>query len=189
MQLPGLASHLQGTNGPVVGYMGAISQWFDLEAIRILAEKHPDWRFVLLGPVQIDIRSVQDLNNVWFLGKKEYRHLPLYAEKFDVATIPFKINRLTKAVNPVKIYEYFALGKPVVSSRLPELEQFENLCSLADNTEDFVLKVEKALANLQSSDTRISNDTITMRKNVAKENTWERRCEEIYSIICQKKKI
>ena len=171
-------------DGPVIGYIGAISNWFDVNAIRVLAESHPSWRFVLLGPVGKKGNLVKNSANVHFLGVKGYSLLPAYVEQFDIATIPFELNDLTKAVNPVKVYEYFALGKTVVATRLPELTKFEDVCYLADSSSDFVSKVETAILDLQNSDQPALARVGASRRNIAINNAWQKRVESIYSVIC-----
>jgi hypothetical protein len=172
--------------GPIIGYAGAISNWFDIDAIHILATKHSDWRFVLIGPVKININSLKRLPNVSFLGIKEHSILPAYINKFDIATIPFKNNELTRDVNPVKIYEYFALGKTVVASNLPELQKFRDICYLADDTDDFVSKVEAAVQDLGTCNSSFLSELKTKRRNVALENSWRQRAEKIRTAICIK---
>ncbi len=123
---------LKDINGPIIGYYGAIAEWFDTELIVHCAMEHPDWNFVLIGStVGCDTSSLEKLKNVHLLGEKPYKELPLYLYHFDVCTIPFKINPLTLATNPVKFYEYLSSGKPVVTVRLPELEPYADLCYLA----------------------------------------------------------
>lgn len=173
--------------GPIVGYVGAISNWFDIKVIQILAEKHPDWRFVLIGPVNINVGSLKNIKNVHFLGVKEYSLLPSYVNQFDIAIMPFKLNELTKAVNPIKVYEYFALGKMVVATRLPELEKFSDACSLADSSSDFISKVEIAVDDVLNMNQLALSNLETQLKNIALDNSWQLRAESIYTIITAEK--
>ncbi|MEG3072228.1 MAG: glycosyltransferase [Candidatus Syntrophopropionicum ammoniitolerans] len=115
---------LQTLQGPVVGYVGAISAWFDQEMLAAAAHAHPEWSFVLVGPVDTDVSLLDSLPNVRLTGHKPYSVLPAYLKGFDVTVIPFKINALTTGVNPVKLYEYLAAGRPIVSSDLPEVRAF-----------------------------------------------------------------
>ena len=155
--------------GPVVGYYGAIAEWFDNELVEYLANERPDWRFVLIGHTfGSDISRLESLPNVQFLGEKPYAELPNYLCGFDVCIIPFRLTPLIKATHPVKFYEYLAAGKPVVSSRLTELEPFKDLCYLADDKDDFLKKVEKALDE-------DGKDLKDKRMEFAKEHTWDER--------------
>src|SRR5262249_14601622 len=128
-------SHFQqipGGRKKVVGYAGSLDEWFDAEAVRKAAEQHPDCQFVLLGRIEDKrILELESLPNVKFFGEIPYSRLPVYMAEFDVGLIPFLVTPLTLATNPIKLYEYFSCGIPVVSSRLPEVEQFGGLAYFA----------------------------------------------------------
>jgi len=109
---------------PVIGYYGAIADWFDIDLIVWCARRHPKWNFVLIGASDgCDIAEAASLPNVTFLGEKPYGELTHYLYAFDVCLIPFKVVDLTRATNPVKVYEYLCAGKPVVATDLPELRR------------------------------------------------------------------
>ena len=110
------------------------------------------------------------------LGKKDYPVLPTYLKAFDVAVIPFKINDLTTGVNPVKLYEYLAAGKPVVSSKLPEVLPFAPAVKLASTPAEFVAQVEEALADNTPAG-------VAERVALAEENSWENRAEVMSNAI------
>src|SRR5690606_5429016 len=127
-------AELAGLRSPIIGYFGAISEWFDFDLVRHAARAHPEWTFVLIGstfgaPPHDDLVRAP---NVRFLGEKPYGALPSYLARFDVATIPFRLTPLIEATSPVKFFEYLAAGKPVVASRLPELVPHARLVELAD---------------------------------------------------------
>jgi GT2 family glycosyltransferase/serine/threonine protein kinase len=158
---------------PVIGYYGAIAEWFDAEAISAAARRHPEWSFVLIGHVMgADLLDLPKLPNVHFLGEKPYAELPTYLAAFDICTIPFVITELTKATHPVKLFEYLAAGKPVVSRDLPELGPYSDLVALYSKPDQFVNLLEESL----SED---SPDHVASRKEVARQNTWEDRYEKI----------
>ena len=108
---------------PVAGYYGALAKWFDYGLLAELARQRPDWNFLLIGPMYDDSLSGSDVlkrDNVVWLGPRPYESLPAYLQLFDVAMIPFQINEVTLATSPLKLYEYFAAGKPVVTTPMPE---------------------------------------------------------------------
>lgn len=155
---------------PIIGYYGAISDWFDMELIAYCASVRPEWNFVLIGSILgADLHRVKALNNVHFLGEIPYAELPGYLAYFDVCTIPFKLIPLTLATNPVKFYEYLSAGKPVVSINLPELIPYETDCYLAKNPEEFLSQIESALTD---KDDPI---LIARRLDLARKNSWEAR--------------
>jgi len=168
----GKLDHLR--NKPIIGYYGAISEWFDISLVEYLARSKPDYNFVLIGSTWGgDITEVEKLPNVYFLGEKEYKTLPGYLFYFDVCLIPFKLIPLTMATNPVKFYEYISSGKPVVSVDLPELKQYENICYIAENYEQFLGCIEKALNEKEDK------NLIEARIEVAKGNSWNERFKQI----------
>jgi GT2 family glycosyltransferase/glycosyltransferase involved in cell wall biosynthesis len=132
---------------PTVGYFGAISEWFDFELLRHAASAHPEWDFLLIGSTwgAADHRDLAARANVHFLGEKPYESLPAYLSRMDACVIPFRITPLTRATNPVKLYEYFAAGKPVVASPLPEIESHRDLIEIAATPETFTVALERAL--------------------------------------------
>ena len=119
---------------PIAGYYGALARWFDYELLRETARLRPDWSFVLIGPDHDGslARSKLDrLPNVHWLGPRPYLALPGYLHRFDVATIPFAINDITLATSPLKLYEYFAAGRPVISTPMPECAAFAEVSDRA----------------------------------------------------------
>lgn len=159
-------SRLSEIPKPVVGYYGAIADWFDLDLMIQVARSRPQYSFVLIGQVhQLDVSALKALPNTHLLGEKPYRELPGYLKGFDVCTLPFRMNRLTNAVDPVKVYEYLSQGKPVVSAPLPELAPLSELLYFAQGLEEFSSQIDRALAG---------QDAALERKRVAfaSENTW-----------------
>ena len=154
---------------PIVGYFGAIAPWFDVELLARVASRRPDCSFVVIGGVfDVDIDSLTKLPNVHFLGQQPYARMPAYLRDFDVCMIPFVVNEITAATDPVKFYEYISHGKPVVSTHMPELEPFADLLYLADDEEDFLRKLDLALAE--------NDDALRARRiDVARANTWPAR--------------
>ncbi len=162
---------------PVIGYYGAISEWFDAEAVRLAALERPAWSFVLVGDCWgAHLDRLRRLPNVHLLGEKPYSALPSCLSGFDVCTIPFLITPLTSSTNPVKLYEYFSTGKPVVASALPELESLGDLVSLYRDPVEFARCIESALAN-------DSADKQHRRREYARSNTWSQRYREMSAAI------
>lgn len=158
---------------PMAGYFGALDDWFDVDAIRLCAAKRPDLRFQLIGRISNErVRRLDKLPNVQLMGEVPYGRLPEMLANFDVALIPFQRTPLTLAANPIKLYEYFAGGVPVVSAALPEVEMFGSLVYLAQTPEEFAARVDQALVEA-------GTDRKDRRKVTARENTWESRAVEL----------
>ena len=130
---------------PVIGFYGLIADWVDLELFRFLAVSRPQWSFALIGRTQTDVGRLQGLPNVHLLGRKDYQLLPAYCKGFDVAVLPFVINDLTNAANPLKLREYLAAGLPVVASAIPEVEKLDGLVAIGRTPMEFLAQIEAVL--------------------------------------------
>lgn len=173
-----VAPELAVVEGPVIGYYGAISDWFDVKLVEALAKRRTDWTFVLIGHTfGCDTSAIEQLPNVLLLGEKPYEQLPSYLHRFDAAIIPFLQNDLTRATNPVKLYEYLSAGKPVISTYLPELENVAaGLTSIADTPEAFEHAIDQAL---QEDDA----EKAEIRQAYALTQTWTDRYQELHQTI------
>ncbi len=135
---------------PIVGYVGSVAGWLDYELIADVARAMSDFSFVFVGPAEHEQR-VQQLRrslNIFWLGRKSYDDVPAYIQGFDVCMIPFRRGEIAETTNPVKVFEYFALGKPVVSTSLHELKAFERegLVYFGDEPAAFAAAVKRACA-------------------------------------------
>jgi GT2 family glycosyltransferase/glycosyltransferase involved in cell wall biosynthesis len=138
---------LAETTHPIVGYFGAIADWFDVDLLAAVARARPGYSFVLLGGAfGVDLDPLKALPNVSILGQQPYATMPQYLYHFDACIIPFKINKTTEATDPVKLYEYLSAGKPVVSVRLPEVEPYAEHVYLAGSAAEFVQQLDRAVA-------------------------------------------
>jgi glycosyltransferase involved in cell wall biosynthesis len=156
---------------PRLGFFGLIRDWVDLDLLAEVARRRPDWHLVLIGDSAIDLSPYQSLPNMHFLGRKPYAELPAYCQEFDVGLVPFRINELTKAVNPIKLREYLAAGLPVVSTPLPEAKLCGSLVESADEPESFAAAVAKTLAG--------GTACRTSRSATMRTETWPEKVDEI----------
>jgi glycosyltransferase involved in cell wall biosynthesis len=170
--------------GPVVGYIGAIAEWVDLALVRDIARLRPGWSVVLVGPAfsgaisgdSAGLALLEGVPNVHLLGARPYEDVPAYLEAFDVSIIPFKLNGLTEDTNPIKLYEYLAAGKPVVSTPLPEAAAVDGVL-IAETAEAFVAAVHSALADSDPA-------AVERRRSIAEENSWEVRARDAWGVLC-----
>ncbi len=158
---------------PVLGFWGLLQDWLDVELIADVARQRPDWSIVLIGDVATDVSALETLPNVYLLGRRDYGDLPAYAKGFDIGLIPFKLNELTRAVNPIKLREYLSAGLPVVSTALPEVESYAPLAAIARCSAEFVQACEAALSASES------NTAPAARQAAMRQETWESKIEEI----------
>ncbi len=154
---------------PVIGYYGALSEWFDADLVADLAQRRGDWQFVLIGHVMgADVSRLSTLPNVRLVGEIPYPDLPSWLAMFDVTIVPFRRIPLTEATSPVKVYETLAAGKPVVSVPLPELKTFSDLVRLASTTAEFEREIAEELNSPGAQ-------AVRARRGFAAGETWSHR--------------
>lgn len=158
----------------IVGYYGAIEEWLDTDAIHYLAD-HTECEIVLIGKVGIDLAELKKLPHVHILGTIPYNDLKNYSRYFDVALIPFVVNKLTNSVSPVKFYEYAAQGIPVVSSNIQEMKQY--VCEGVRLYETY-----EELANDVSELCTKPVNTDKLRE-IASQNTWDMRARQVLEVL------
>jgi len=174
------ATHITNKNNvkPVIGFFGAISEWIDDELVKKIAQHFPQSSITLIGEVQNN--SVKNIalehKNVILLGEKPYDILPDYLKTFDVCIIPFKVNIHTVLINPVKMYEYFASGKPVVTTAITEIQQFKDVLYYSSSPQEFIANIKKAL---KENDKRL----VYQRQEIARANTWSKRADILHKEI------
>lgn len=134
-------------DGPIVGYHGAIAQWLDTALVADLAELRPDWTIVLVGPYDDAARTaLGGIPNVELVGQVPYAELPRWTADFHVGLIPFLVGDLSASTDPVKLWEYFAAGKPVVATPMLELYPFQGLLRIEEDAAGFARAIDAALA-------------------------------------------
>ncbi len=161
---------------PVVGFFGLITTWVDLDLIVRCAQHYPSVSFVVIGPSSTDVSLFSKFSNITYLGNIPYENLPYYAQMFDIGLIPFRMNPLTRAANPLKLLEYLALGLSVVSTDLPEVRKFKDLVFIAETEDQFVQLVQNAL------DDR-SDEARARRRRMAEQFSWESIVDSMSSTI------
>jgi GT2 family glycosyltransferase len=154
---------------PVIGYYGAIAEWLDLELLAALARRHPEWQFVLAGDVFVpDLRGLDRMANVALLGLLPHAEMPALLWHFDVCLIPFRVNAMTHAVDPVKLYEYLSGGKPVVSVPLQEVLVHGDIIACASGADEFERAIAAALGERDGP-------RAEARRALAARNQWSER--------------
>jgi glycosyltransferase involved in cell wall biosynthesis len=157
------------TNKKRVGYMGTYDR-VDMDLIYATAQELTEVDFLLIGPLdqQHQRRAHQKPENVFILGTKKYVQLPAYVQIFDVGLIPFKPSMIADSSDPVKLYDYFSLGKPVVATGgLRELKKFDDghLLRAAETQDEFVNGIN---AFLKYDETAWQES----RRQIARQNSW-----------------
>ncbi|HCU81258.1 MAG TPA: glycosyltransferase family 1 protein [Chloroflexi bacterium] len=173
---------VSGLPKPVIGFHGWIQYWIDFDLIAYAARKRPDWSFVFIGPIEplARVNKVRSLSNVHFLGKMPYANIPALIAGFDVCINPFVIDKLSDTVSPIKLYEYLASGKPVVSVDMPAAREFADLISIVHTPGEFVSALEEQI-NSNEKET-VVHDMEARQKAVAN-YSWDARFKQVEDVV------
>lgn len=157
---------------PIVGYFGALDEHkLDVDFIEKMADAQPEISFVFVGKASPVFSCLSEKKNVWLLGQKTYEQIPHYGKCFNVAMIPWRQNCWTKAANPIKVKEYLALGKPIVSTPVfSEIQKYSDVMYLADTPEEFAKCIEKALAE-------DNPERVAARSRKVQTSTWDSKAQ------------
>lgn len=156
---------------PVVGFFGEIEDHTcDVGFIEKLVELMPEISFVFIGKAMADCSGLMGRKNVWMLGKKPYEQIPHYGKCFDVAIMPWRQNRWIQACNPIKLKEYLALGKPVVSTPFPELRTYRDVVYEAKTPEEFADCIKKAHFENNA-------ELVAKRRQKVAQTSWDSKAE------------
>ena len=164
---------------PVIGYFGALAKWFDYELIVRLSTERPQYNILLIGwdfDQSLSKYRLEDFKNIKFIGPVDYKELPYFAAWFDVSIIPFIVNAVTQSTSPIKLFEYMALGKPIVTTDMPECRLYKSPLVAKDHA-DFILKIDHALSLGTEA------DYIEALRKEAKENSWYSKAEAISELV------
>jgi glycosyltransferase involved in cell wall biosynthesis len=171
---------LEGLRGPIVGCVTRIvPEFFDAAMLHAVFSRRRDWSFVVVGPEcagSADIERLKSLSNVHFLGRRELAELPGYLKAFDACLIPYALTENKRLADPLKLYEYLAAGKPVISKPLGALAPFANVVSFATDADEWVSAIDAALR----SD---APDQVGRRQSVASRHTWDDRVDDILTLV------
>jgi glycosyltransferase involved in cell wall biosynthesis len=178
-----VAPEMVGIKGPIIGFFGLVQDWIDLDVVGHIAEKRPDWQIVVIGKVVVDRSRLDRFKNIHWLGRKPYEQLPAYCKAWSVSIMPFVLNELTRNVNPIKLREYLSAGLPVVSSDIPEVRHYPEMCFVARDREEFVTLCAKAIAEDSPEKRRA-------RSEAMKAETWEAKVaalgEHVHRVAAKK---
>jgi len=177
-ELP-LPEDLAGIPEPRLGFYGFLSdEWLDYELLKKMAAARSQWHIVLIGRPRagMDVEALLPEPNIHCLGLRPFEELPAYTRHFAVGLIPFRLNRLTRHSNPLKLLEYLSGGLPVVSTDIPEVRKFGDLVHVARSHEEFIAHCERSLAEGDPADRQ-------RRSLAVRQHSWERRIEQISQIV------
>jgi len=178
-KIPEALRPIRDKGAPVLGYFGALASWFDYELILYLSKSRPNYQIVLIGYVYDEyIRKyrLDQHNNILVLDPVHYSDLPDYGCWFDVSLIPFLLNSITESTSPIKLFEYMALGKPIVTTDMPECRKYKSVL-IGHDHDEFIRQIDHALT--LTSDERYRD----ILRQEAEQNTWDMKARAIWHLV------
>jgi glycosyltransferase involved in cell wall biosynthesis len=173
---------------PLLGFLGMLHYIVDFELLDYIAESHPEWTLLLMGRDNIHVDADREVfnklkkrKNIIWLGEVDRIMIPSFLRAIDIGLLPQKkleVNRYATA--PLKVWEYFAAGKPIVAVDQGVTPEYSDLIRYADSKIEFETNIAKALKE------DISEELVERRKNIAKENSWPERIDQMIGIIEEK---
>ena len=166
---------------PVLGYFGSLDPWkMDVDLITFLASSRPDWSIALVGFIWygFDPKRFEPCSNIHVLGPKPYENVPGYLKGMDVAMMPFPLNEITLNGDAIKLYEYLAAGKPIVSVPVPAALRNRDVVRVARTREEFLAAIDASLHD--------SPEARAQRLAAARRHSWSNRVEEKLKLVAER---
>ena len=179
------AADLAALPGPRIGFVGAVAGYkLDIRLLAAVARLRPGYSFILVGQVgegdpATDVSSLLAEPNIHLVGPRPYTNLPACLAAFDAALLPCPITPYTRAMFPMKLFEYLAAGLPVVSTPLPAIAAFASLLQIAEGADAFAHAIDSALAD--------EGATREERQAAARDHTWVTRTDAMLAAIAARR--
>ncbi|MCC6454117.1 MAG: glycosyltransferase [Caldilineaceae bacterium] len=174
-----LPDDLRALPRPILGYFGVIDERMDLELLAKMAQQHPEWSIVMIGPViKISHEELPQAPNLHFIGMRAYAELPAYLAHFDVALIPFAMNDSTRYLSPTKTLEYMAAHKPIVSTPVPDvIELYGTVVRIGATHAQFIAQVGEAL---RAND---AGQRLPLERELLAQNSWDAIAQRMADLL------
>lgn len=166
---------------PRLGYYGVIDERMDTALLAQLADAHPEWQIVCVGPVvKIDPASLPVRNNIHYLGQQPYQALPQFLAGWDVCLMPFMLNESTQFISPTKVLEYMAAALPVVSTPIKDVaEPYGDVVFIAKDAGSFIAHCERALALTDAQTARM----VQRMKQIVSLTSWDSTAQQMKMLM------
>ncbi len=165
---------------PRFGFFGVVDERLDPVALALLADGHPSWQVIIVGPVRVDARNLPQRANIHYLGPQPYSELPRFVAGWDVCLLPFVVNAQTRYMSPTKVLEYMAAEKPIVSTPVVDvLESYSHIVHVGRHAQAFVGACERALEESATARERRAG----MMRNVVVATSWDSTVARMRALI------
>jgi glycosyltransferase involved in cell wall biosynthesis len=179
LPMPEDIAELVAGKRPIVGFFGLIERWIELGLVAYLAQQRPDWTFLMIGRVAVPESEVPRLPNLRFLGRRPYEALPAYGRAFSAAIIPYHLTPQVMHANPIKLREYLAMGKPIVSVSTPEIDKFAEVVAIARDRDQFLAALDRAVTQ------GLSAEQVQRQTELAATMTWDANLRRVIATVEQ----
>lgn len=163
------AHDLPNNGNPTAGFYGSISEWMDIPLLEHTIRQLPHWNFVFIGKISTDVSRLTALPNTLFLGEKAHSALPSYSQHWTASLLPFKKNPQIHSCNPLKLREYLAAGKPIISTDFPSAQEYHHYINIIADADGLVRALEQA----------IDDRNTYFRKQAVSNQTWEAQADRV----------
>ena len=161
---------------PVIGLIGRIDDWMDTDLLAHIATSRPEWSIVVVGSLVTRRRAWMKLRNVHCLGPIPYGDLPSYLKAMAATILPYRLNQQTLSCNPLKLREYLAAGRPVVSVDVPAVQRYLPWVRVAHSADEFVASIGDALRSDGPEQQRARSESVA-------DESWDQRAEEVVALL------
>lgn len=179
-----LDAEVEAIRRPRLCYVGQIGDRVDFALLRTLAERRQDWSIVMIGPIWsnrfAEAQALGQLSNVHFVGPRPYAVLAGILAQMDVCLIPHTLDALTVSMDPIKLYDYLASGKPIVTTKVAGVDRFADVIYIGESHEDFISQVDRAISE--------ATDVLAERRRACGRSfSWSARAKEFWKVLTQQK--
>ncbi|NLS12920.1 glycosyltransferase family 1 protein [Vibrio sp. SM6] len=163
------ADSFSNNSTPIAGFYGSLSEWLDYPLLRQVIEALPHWHFIFIGAANTQAQALGSYANVSLLGPLPHHELPRYSQHWNVSLLPFVDNGQIRACNPLKLREYLAAGRPVVSTPFPALAHYRDYVTQVRNAHEMIAALEKVK----------NHSTNTAQQRAVAQDTWDARADQL----------
>lgn len=172
--------------GKVMGFYGQLADWVDIDLLKAISQRFPDWTLMLIGAIHTHTSDLLEQPNVIWLDAIDHSQLAAYSQHWDIALLPFKACDQITHCNPLKLKEYLATGTEVVSLTFPAAEPYRELVHLADSPEHFIALLETLSRKTQANPV-CNREQMLKRQAVVKAESWEHKADLINRLITSRR--
>jgi glycosyltransferase involved in cell wall biosynthesis len=156
---------------PVAGFYGSLSSWFDTQLIQTVSDALPEWDFMLIGPLEIDKTELPQGNNIHYIGPRPHHALPSYCQHWDVSLLPFKQNGQIAACSPLKLMEYLANQRPIITTDYPAVAPYKKYVTIIHSAQEMISALRQV------------NSLTSIPSDVVSKDTWQARSNTVARLM------